>query len=295
MKKIKTIELNSNGSGKAVFSPNGEIFAHKDRVRRPNGSIVVIRSAVGEELNRISLISESLGPIAFSPDGSTLIVSDSESGILFWDTTTWTHVRTIDGDQRRIFDIAFSFDGKVITSGSFSDKTIRLWDVATGKTIAVLEMGFFALSPIDQEIAIAHQNSIRFYNCRTGEFIRENHLAFQPSRISFSSDGRLMAITSDSPTFYVAETSGGILRREIKRETYDDVVHAVFSPDGKTLAAVDSGSIVTLWDWQSGEQIGSDFTLSDKPFAPAFSPDGKLLICGGSGRWGYIDIWELSE
>ena len=39
---------------------------------------------------------------------------------------------TLKGHKGRVFSVAYSPDGKTLASGS-ADKTIKLWDVATGK------------------------------------------------------------------------------------------------------------------------------------------------------------------
>lgn len=206
---------------------------------------------------------------------------------------TWSHYRTIESQQAWVFDIGFSHDGTVIASSSFADKNIRLLDVEIEQTIAVLELGFFALNPVSPEIAIAHNKGIRFYDCRTGEFIRQKQLAFEPLYLDFSPDGSQIATALDTPLIYLVETLGENVR-EIN--AHDLVAHPVFSPNGKSLAIAHDSGAVTLWDVESGEQIGSDYGDFDRPEAPNFSPDSKLLVCGGGGRsGGIIEMWDISE
>src|SRR6185436_15667531 len=73
--------------------------------------------------------------------------------------------------------VAYSRDGKLIASLS-SDKSIKLWDEASGQEQRTLRgSGFissFAFSPNGTELAsIDEERVIRFWNLRSGKEVRE--------------------------------------------------------------------------------------------------------------------------
>ncbi len=91
------------------------------------------------------------GLVAFSRDG-TLLASNSHlagiPGILLWDVRTRKRLASLEGHTNEANAFAFSPDGTLLASGSGNirafegenDKTVRLWDVASGEEIATVEV-----------------------------------------------------------------------------------------------------------------------------------------------------------
>jgi WD40 repeat protein len=81
----------------------------------------------------------------FSPDSKLLAATDS-AAILLWQVETGEQKATLQGDTNSVGGIAFSPDGRLLASYSFSDqdsgnpdRTIRLWEVASGQQKAALQ------------------------------------------------------------------------------------------------------------------------------------------------------------
>ncbi len=79
------------------------------------------------------------------------------------------------GHSSEVFSVAFSPNGKHIVSGS-DDKTIRLWDVQTGKQIgeplnAHTEAVFSVVYSPDAKTIVSGSNdySIRIWDAQTGK------------------------------------------------------------------------------------------------------------------------------
>ena len=63
-----------------------------------------------------------------------------------------------------------------------------------------------------------------------------------------------------------------------------------FSPDGKTLAAADTLSTLSLWDVVSGRRLRRFFHIRIE-HGFAFAPDGKTLFSGGS----HFHVWDIAR
>jgi WD40 repeat protein len=74
--------------------------------------------------------------VAFSPDGTTLALGESNT-IQLWDVTG-RHLRgTLTGHTRTVLGLAFSPDGTLLASTS-QDRSVRMWDVRDGRERATL-------------------------------------------------------------------------------------------------------------------------------------------------------------
>jgi WD40 repeat protein/DNA-binding SARP family transcriptional activator len=73
--------------------------------------------------------------VAFSPDGSLLVIGTSDGTALFFSTADWQRVgRPIEAHTARVTSLVFSPDGRVLASAG-ADGAVALWDVETRKPI----------------------------------------------------------------------------------------------------------------------------------------------------------------
>jgi WD40 repeat protein len=150
----------------------------------------------------------------------------------------------------------------------------------------------------------------------TGEIIRtiDAHAKWI-RKVVASPDGKLVASVADDMVCRVWDAATGKLVHELKGhkeqtpQNFGSMLYALtFSHDGKYLATGDKVAHVVVWDTKTGKELGSCeapvMYTWDKVQrlhsiggvrSLAFSPDGKQLAVGGTGKIGNIDHLEAKS
>jgi WD40 repeat protein len=188
---------------------------------------------------------------------------------------------TLHGHTDDVPCMAFSPDGKTLASAS-GNKTIKLWDVATGKEQASLQghtntITSVAFSPNGKLLASASQDkSIKLWDVVTvkerATYLGHTSLVMA---VVFSPDGKTLASGSHDKTIRLWDVATGKERATLQGHTYM-VSSLAFIPDGKTLASGSHDRTIRLWDVATGKERASLQAFSSV-YSVAVSPDGKTL------------------
>jgi WD40 repeat protein len=175
----------------------------------------------------------------------------------------------LKGHTKAVSTVAWAADGKsVATAGD--DRTIRVWDPATGRQTASLP-------------GIAREG-------------------YGGPVVAFTADLKIAAVNYWGEVTIRTVADGKVLvkidpllDRGQKSTFRPDVVAMSFSPDGKRLATGGAvaaqglpGGIVIIWDAETGKVVHQSDRLSTAAGAVAWSPDGKLLAAGTNGVGGEL-------
>jgi WD40 repeat protein/energy-coupling factor transporter ATP-binding protein EcfA2 len=197
------------------------------------------------------------------------------------------HVSTqLIGHRDQVRDAAFSPDGAIVATASL-DRTIRLWNAATGKPRGRPLRGHsagvraIAFSPDGRMLASGSDDrTVRLWDAATGE-PRGRPLRghTQPvTDVAFSPDGKTVVSGSEDRTVRLWDAATGTPRGKALLGHKAAVTGVAFSPTGRLLASASDDETVRLWDPASGAARGKplrDHTNAVE--AVAFSPDGKTL------------------
>lgn len=123
-------------------------------------------------------VGQAVTSIAQNADPRSIYVATSGPQIKQYNLINSTVARTFDGHADVVNAIALSINNKWMISGS-NDKTARIWDLATGKSVRVLPVNCWKVTAVafsdDSKYAITGCNdgSIKVWEVETGKLIAQ--------------------------------------------------------------------------------------------------------------------------
>jgi WD40 repeat protein len=244
----------------------------------------------------VPLVGHSGGvlDVAFSPDGQLVASVGTDGRAMLWAVPR--------GHDHDLVSSAFSSDESMIATAR-DDGSVRVWSgrasVQLGRVLTPHQgaVNGMAFSPDGRTLlTVGSDRTARFSDVGTHKQIDLLSTRRGPlTGATFSPTGRTLAILDgmdihlrDLTVRRTAGVPAGVLRAD------DMVWCAVFSPDGRYLAAGYFGGAVLLWDVRTRQVVGKPLSgHTATAGALAFSHDGRLLATGG---WdSSVRLWDTAS
>jgi WD40 repeat protein len=262
-----------------ALSPDGKKLAsgawHREDVR-------VWDVAGGKELLKLPGHPQGVNAIAFSPDGGRLAVGCTDGTARIWNLLKDDEPQILAGHERTVEAVAF-LDANTLMTGSF-DRTLRVWDLTTGKTTSKRDFRHvrFVLAPDGKQIAPRYA-PWQFHLCdpvTTKEQVQcGGHLGWIQDA-AYSADGKFLATVGDDRSLRLWNPATGAEVRPAGG--HNGLVSCVaFLPDNETLVTGGWDKHMRLWEARTGKEVRKH-ECKGVVTAVHPNPDGKLLAsCGG--------------
>jgi len=251
------------------------LAAEADSLRLSNG-----------DTNLIALLAIQSLHMQYTPAGDAVLTSL---------TGFETPPREFKGHTDYIYGVAISPDGKYLATGSV-DKTIRLWDIATGETIKVLNghtdtVEGVVFSPDGKYLLTScDDGTARLWDVATGQTVKVFTTTSGMGYIAFSPDGKYFVSASPDSVGRIWDVaSGEIVHTLIGHTGY--TTRAAYSTDGKYVLTGGHDNTARLWGAATGNQVHVFSGHTHDVSAVAFSPDGKYIATGDDPM---VRLWDVA-
>jgi WD40 repeat protein len=259
----------------AVFSPDGS----KALSASHDGTLRLWNTANGEELRCLRGHLALVWSAALSPDGRRALSGGSDLTLRLWDVETGKELRRLRDSDGWIMCVAFSPDGRRALSGGGgslylwdleSGQKLDRWEGHTGwvRSVAFSPDGRHALSG-------SNDKSIRLWDMATGKELRCFLALNAVLSVAFSPDGRQALAGGCDQTVHMWDIASGKELRAF-RGHQGNVESVVFSPDGRWVLSGGADGTIRVWNVTDGSEVEGFGT--EKVLSVAFSPDGRKIL-----------------
>ncbi len=303
-------EVNFPASCGCDFSNDNSMLAFAQFINSDTVSIIDVKSK--RLVARLEAHPGKIKSLVFSPNGNLLASGSEDRIVRVWDAQTGSLQQALAGHTHKINVVAFTPDGNLLASAD--DKTLRVWEVSTGKLLHTIEeqneVSSIAFSPDGELMVTASAEAVGLWNVSTWTMFRafKTEESHRHGNIEYCCGSTALAARFDAlgELIISGHEDGTIKVWNPKAATplpnpYSELVRVVktsekneslaWSFDEKLVVVnAGSGESPAIWNWSNGKPLRRLPRDANYIAKVAFSPDNRVIAT--SSVSGQIALWH---
>ncbi|KAL2887439.1 Vegetative incompatibility protein HET-E-1 [Ceratocystis lukuohia] len=279
---LQTLEGHDSWVASVVFSNDGQRLASGSWDK----TVKIWDASSGAYRQTLERHSSQVESVVLSNDGQRLPAATSDA-----------FLQTFESHYDDVMSVAFSNNGQRLASGS-ADKTIKIWDAASGKCLQTLEGHYqdvmsVAFSNNGQRLASGSADkTVKIWDVASGACLQtlEGHDSWVAS-VVFSNNGQRLASGSADKTVKIWDATSSACLHTLEGHS-KDVASLAFSNDGQQLASGSADKTVRIWDATSGAYRQTLEGHDEDVTSVAFSNNGQRLASVSADKT--VKIWDVA-
>ncbi len=296
-------------------SANAVVFGPDNRWLASGGKDNVIKIwdlATGNVLRTLYGHGSNVNALAVSPNGKLLasgsgdinderdlgtftqggVVGGEDNTVRIWNVETGRELQVLRGHNLPVGALAFSNDGKSLTSAS--GDSVKVWDVAAGTELRAQKTKY-------EKGGMEKLNSMPSFSLFGGgdkqqkqEAQRLKNFKLSASKIAVSPNGQFAAVGQPEKAVKIYDAATG---REVRELSFKAIPAAenssiAFSADARLVAFAKSSETVSVQEASTGRELYIVNTgFSKSPQRVQFSSDGRFLVTA-TDKSAALKLWD---
>lgn len=280
-----------------AFSPDGKYLAAGGY-----RAVRLLDPASGQVVKTLSGPVDQVLAVAWSAEGKRLAAAGGVPGgigeVCLWEggaPASWGKPRVLREHSDSIFSVALKPGSPEMATVS-PDRTVRIWDLASGKVTRILRDHVDAVygaaySADGQWFATASADrTVKLYQLGSSEPPASLRHGEGVTGVAFNPRGNVLVSCADRQV-RVWAVKLGAGQNPLRQHGEGEAINSVsFSGDGSLMVWGASNRRVRIWNGEVSNQRRELGDMQDWVYSVAASPDGKLVAGGGAD--GKIYLWE---
>ncbi|ETN99653.1 WD-40 repeat protein, partial [Reticulomyxa filosa] len=201
-------------------------------------------------------------------------------------------LKVLQGHHDEISDVKFSPDGCKIVS--YSDETIRIWDVVSGKQLEVFQNNSDMIVEFSSDGKLINKSCSddeisKLYGGKLKKDIEQIFGSLADlATLDFSPNGQMMVSSYDNLIIYILDIHSGELLKELEGHS-DYIINTIFSPNNQFVVSYSWDKTFRIWDVNTGKEL-KRFEGQSDILTVKYLDNQTLISCSDDNT---IRLWDV--